>query len=209
MHQLATNTSNSLRRFILKSWLNRLLTLICMTEWDKSSAQVRSNRLLYRSLTVKLHALQSLAEDAVSHILYRAMLCYNAGNYNQTLRLVQLSKRKISDPYSINSKVEVSEEEYRQAGGENVPIETMLRKRFLYDINIVTHLYISEIYIECHSSIANSSRIVGIIYISPIICAFYLQYLCQRRLGCQHEADEAFIWIVSPCPARWWTAHWK
>ena len=99
IYRLVTTTTNSHQRFLLRNWLDDELTYICRTELNHSdcngSAQGRCNRSHYKSLTQRLHVLQRFSVDAVSHTLNQAMLCYNAGKYNQTLRLVQLSKEKI------------------------------------------------------------------------------------------------------------------
>ena len=189
LHKLATNTNNGHQRFLLRHWLSEALILICMSESNEILAQGLCNRLKYRSLTGGLKVMQRFAVDSVTHILYQAMLCYKAGKYNQTLRLVQLSKQKISDPDSVYIGEPLTEACYRQAGGDNIRIETMLRKRFIYDPLIENDQHISELYIENHGFHTDFSNIA--FGIPPIICALFLQYLCQKRLGCQQAADEA------------------
>ena len=67
----------------------------------------------------------------------------------------------------------------------------MLKKNILYNVVIGHDLYISELYIEIHRLTTISSNFVGSIFIPPIVFAFFLQYLCQRKLENQRNADEA------------------
>ena len=185
VNQLAKTTNNSLERFILKHRLHQTSTEMCMAQSSYSTVQFRCNRPHYRNLTQRLHVLQRFAVDSVSHILYQAMLCYNAGKYNQTLRLVQLSKVKISDPNSLHA-IELDMEKYQELGGDNLPIETMLRKHFIENIEIFNDEIFPDLYIE-----RNARGRFKTIMIPPLVLAFFLQYLCQRQLWCQIEANEA------------------
>ena len=187
VYQFAANTNNSHKRFIWRMLLSKTLIPICMTERNSNSAQGRCNRSYYRSFTERLNVLQRFAMDSVSHILYQAMLCYKAGKYNQTLTLVQLSKRKITARRAIYITEKVTKEQYKEAGGEVLPIETMLRKHVINDISIESDLFISELYIESH--------ICFVFFIPIIICTLFLQYLCQNRLGSRREADETLYEI--------------
>ena len=189
LHHFATVENNSFQRFQLKSWLKRTFIPICMSECNISSAQGRCNRSNYRSLIVRLNVLQRFAEDSVCHTLYQAMLCYNSGKNNQTLRLVQLSKEKMSTQDAIYFGDNVNIAHYTQVGGEHLPLEVMLRKHFVNNIRIKNCMYISELYIENRAVSADFS--VKEFSIPPMICALFLQYLCQRRLGCHREAVEA------------------
>ena len=191
LHHLATTTKNSHQKFLLKSWLGITLIPICMSESNDGLAQGRGNRSRYGSLKERLNVMEKFAVDSVSHNLYQAMLCYKAGMYNQTLRKLQLSKQKISAPGSIyfGQGRQVTEVQYRRADGENLPIEVMLRRHFILAILIDSDMYIPELYIEGHGS--NKRFVFMSFAIPPILCAFFLQYLSQRRLGYQREADEA------------------
>ena len=191
LHQLAITVSNSHQRFLLRNWLGRTLIPICMSESNDILAQGLCNRSHYGNLTKRLKMMQRFAVGSFGPMLYQAMLCYKAGKYNQALRLVQLSKEKMSSPVSIyyGHHRKVTEAEYRQAGGENLPIATMLRRHIILDIVVENDQYIPELYIEGHGS--NKDFVLSPIANPPIISAFFLQYLCQKRLGCQLEADEA------------------
>ena len=124
LHQFATTASNSHQRFLLRNWLRRTLLPICMSESNDILAQGGCNRSLYRSLTRRLKVMQRCSLDSVSHILHQAMLCYKAGKYNQALRLVQLSKEKMSAPGPIffGYGRPLTEAQYSRAGGDNLPI---------------------------------------------------------------------------------------
>ena len=191
LHQFAITSSDSHEKFLLRSWLGRTLIPICMSESTDMSAHGKFNRSHYISLTRRLNVLQRFAIDSVNHILHQAILCYNAGKFNQALRLVQLSKEKLSAPVSIyfGRDRQVTATRYRQAGGENVPIEAILRRHIIIDIMIENDQYIPELYIEGHGS--NKRFVFRLFDIPPLIFAFLLQYLCNRRLGYQREAEEA------------------
>ena len=191
MHQFATTSSNSHQKLLLRSWLGQKLTPISMSENNDTSAQGGCNRSQYQSLTRRLNVLQRFAVDSVSHILYQAMLFYKAGKCNQALRLVQLSKEKIAAPVSIyfGHGRQVTEAQHRRAGAETLPIKVILRRYIIIDIVFENDQYIPELYIEGHGS--NNRFVFLPFFIPPILGAFFLQYLCQRRLGCQRESDEA------------------
>ena len=102
LHQCATATNNRLQLFILRIWLSGFLTSICMNNHHNNSTEGRcSNRSYYGGIRGRLNVLKMFAVDSVTHILYKTMLCYKAEMYNQALRLVQLSKEKISAPNTI------------------------------------------------------------------------------------------------------------
>ena len=187
LYQTATTTSNSLQKFLLRNWLSGTLTSICMSESENISVLGRCNRSNYISLTGRLTAIPKFSVDSVCHILYQAMLCYTAGKYDQVLRLVKFFKEKVSKSNFYNTTI--SEAQYRREGGENLPIETMLKKIFLNTIYIEYDKCIPELHIELYGSTAEFDFKPFII--PPFLCGFFLQYLCQRRLGCQREADEA------------------
>ena len=189
LNQFANTSNNNLERFILRIWFRNALTPMCMADSNNSSVKGRCNRTHYRSLIRRLTVMQRFAVDSVTHILYQAMVCYNAGKYTQALRLVQFSKEKISAPETMYIGEQLTEAQYRRAGGENLPIETVLRKYLLNNIIIEHDLYISELYVESHGLTTISSFII--IAIPPTVLACLMQFLCQRRLDCQRDADEA------------------
>ena len=191
LHQFATTTKDIHQIFLLRNWLRRSLLKICMSENNDISAKAGCNRSHYNSISERLKVLQRFGVDTVSRNLYQTMLCYKAEKCNQALRLVQLSKEKILAPGSIYFARGryVTPARYRRAGGENLPIVAMLRRHIINDIAVENDQWISELYIESHS--LNESYVTMTFTIPPIICTFFLQYLCNRRLGCQREADKA------------------
>ena len=188
-YQLANHTTyNTQERFLLRQRLHKTSTEMCMTESTHSLA-TRCNRSHYRNLTQRLHVMQRFAFDSVSHILYQAMLCYNNGKYHQVLQLVQLYKQKISAPDTMYFQCAAIEAKKCNAlGGENLPTETLVRKHLVFDIEIEHDEFIPDLYIEIHTLRPDWS-VFGV-QIPPNTCALFLQYLCQRRLGCQPEADK-------------------
>ena len=190
LYRLATTTNNIHHRFLLWNWLYHPLSEVCMTEPSNSSAQGRCNRSHYRNLTQRLNVLQRSRTDSVSHILYQAIMCYNAGKYNQTLRLVQLAKEKVSSVHAIDIyRLGQNEGKYREAGGDNLPVETMMRKHILYHISINDHRSTPELYIEIHGTEAIQFEEQSF-EMSPVLYMFFLQYFCHRRLGCQAKSND-------------------
>ena len=187
MYKLMNTSNNSHQHFLLRSSFKEHITGICRTEFNNSSAQGGCNKSNYKILIKRLHVLQRFSIDAVSHTLDQAMLCYNAGKYNQTLRLIQHSKKKIFDPNSMCIN-RINMDVYKKAGGEDLAIETMMRKHILYNVFIRSQCF-PEFCLEVYSEYTDISK-TGI-DISPLVYAFFLQFLCQRRLGCQGGADEA------------------
>ena len=188
LQRLATTTNNIHHRFILKNWLSEVVTEICMTESKHIAAKGICNRTHYKNITERLHVLKRFTGDSVSHILYQAIMCYKIGKYYQAVRLVLLSKEKMSAPHSLHICC-FDEEQYRQAGGETLPIETVMKRHSIKNVCIENDMYISDLYIESHGFDPNF-YIIGF-FIPATICALFVQYLCQKRFGCQFEADEA------------------
>ena len=185
------STMNNHKRFLLKIWLHRSLTNSCFNDFNNSSTEGTCNRSYYQNLADRLNILGRCRTDSVGHFLYQAMLCYRSGRYNQALRLVEQSKVKSSDKDSIHM-CKLKEKIYKKAGGENLTIQTMLPRHFIYYIIIDHDQQIPELFIERHSSSARFiMRSPSRIPIPPLVCAFFLQYLCQRKLKHLREADEA------------------
>ena len=127
--------------------------------------------------------------DSVTHLLYKAMLCYKYERYNCALRLVQQSKEKISDPDAIYW-YNRTEKQTRDANLDNLPLKTALRRHFLDRIRIKKNeQYIPEMWFEVQLRERNVKGLV--ILITPLVCAFFMQYLCHRKLGHRREADGA------------------
>ena len=173
-------------RFILKTWLHRYLTNYSLSG-TTSSTENGCNKSNYRNLTERMNILGRSRTDSVSHFLYQAMLCYNNGRYTRALRLVQQTKEKMSDPRSIYC-YEASEINLRKAGLDHLPIRTVLRRHFLESIQIDDDKNIQELYFELctfHKSTKEQTRI------PPLVFAFFLQFLCQRKLCYLRKADDA------------------
>ena len=192
-HQLACVTDTH-KRFILKTLFNRTLTKFCMTESYHRSVGDRSNRSRYKTLTERMNMVERFRIDSVSHFLHNAMLCYNHGRYNKALRLIHQSKEKIASPGFI-SLCKLNYKLYAEAWGDDFPIETMLRRHVSDSISIKNDQCIPDLYIESHGSKYIQSHFSVGRYVQfsipPLVCAYFLQYLCHRRLGCLGEATEA------------------
>ena len=158
-----------------------------MIETSQSSDESRCNKSKYRGHTERMNVLQKCRTDSITHNLYNALLSHNNGKYTQALKLVQRVKEKIFAPYSTY-RYDLNVDKYREAGGDYLPIETMMRRHIMRSIWIWNDQCIPELYIE-KFNIASFKHIT--FQIPSLVCAFFLQYLCQRKLGCLQEADEA------------------
>ena len=185
IYQLA-NVTNRHQRFLLKTCLHQYLTDYSLSSTN-SSEEGMCNRFQYSNLTERMNTLRRCRDDSVSYLLYQAMLCHNNGRYHKALRLVQHSKKMISDPDSIYWH-NPTKKQYRGAGLDRLPIETVLKKHFLQLIKIDNDEYIPELRFERYIRESHAKLSV---FIPPLVCAFFLQYLCQRKLGHRKEADDA------------------
>ena len=182
------STSNSSHLSPVKYWLYHHLIQLGMVDSNYISDEGSCNKQHYQNHTERMNVLQRCRPDIACHFLYQTMLCHNNGRYNKALRLIQKCKEKISAPGSM-SLCELKMEHNREAGGDNVPLETMLKRHVFENMRIFDDHYIPELYIECHARDVVCNE-VGF-DIPPLACAFFLQYLCQRKLGCLQEANEA------------------
>ena len=180
MYHLASPTTSH-QRFLLKTWLHWNLTKFSISGTNYCSLESAYNKSHYNNLTKRINTVRRCRTDYVSHLLYQAMLCYNNGRYNCALRLVQQSKKKISNTHSIYRKSK--KKQYREAGLDHLPLETMLRRNYLDCIDIQNN-YIPEFHLETHN------LDIKLLLIPPLVCAFLLQYLCQTKLGHLREADD-------------------
>ena len=185
-YQLAYPTTSH-QRFLLKTWLHQCLINFSLTGTNYLSPETPCNKSNYRNLTKRMNIMGRCRTDSVSYFLYQAMLCYNNERYTQALRLVQRSKEKISHPRSMYW-MKQTRKQYEEAGLDRLPIETVLRRHFLDDIRIKSDQYIPELYLEMHSPDADSTlKFV----IPPLVCSYFLQCLCCRKLGHVREAEDA------------------
>ena len=148
MHQLLSPI-NCHERFLLKTWFHQ-----CLTEFSLSiccSTEDKCNRSHYQNLTKRMNVLGRSRTDSVAHLLYQAMLCYNNGRYTHALRLVQQSKKKISDPGAIYFH-NITVVQLREASLDDLPIETVLKRHLLNFIKINNDTPIPELYLEIHDA---------------------------------------------------------
>ena len=185
-----THPTNSHQRFILKTWLHRILTEFTMLEAN-SLADRRCNRSRNKRLRERMNVLEKCRTDSVMHFLYQAMLYHNAGEYKHALRLIQRLKEKISAPGSVYffNEMEMTTEWFRKVGGENLTIDMLKRRYLIDDIWIHHDQCIPELYIETNSRTVQSKPMR---FGAPtLVCAFFLEYLCHRKLGHVREANKA------------------
>ena len=190
LQQLAsTNSHNSLEKFILRIWFHRCMIQFCAKE--SIHAQIHSsadiNKLYYKRLAERMHIFNKCRTDSVGHYLNKAILSYRTGKYKRVLVLVQHCKEALSSQKSFCPQ-ELGEENYRQAGGENLPIEIVIRKSFTDTIRIPDDSFITELFIEIHGDGIKFKP--GRLHIMPLICALFLQYLCYNKLGDLQNREE-------------------
>ena len=190
LDQMIIFSSNSSHISPMKYWFGHYLTRLSMKNSTNTSAVGTCHRQCYHKFTEGLNLLKSGRYDSASHLLYQAMLCHNSRQFNHSLRLIRKCKEKISSPGSM-SVYEATEEQYKEAGGDNIAIETMLMRHMFHYIMIIECdgiQYIRELYLECNSHGTNLS-FRGLL-IPPLLCALFLQYLCRTKLGHQREAND-------------------
>ena len=188
LEQLMHTTNNSLESFLTRSWLHSTLTDVCMTKPSHKSYHKGCNKIHYSKFVQKLRVLNRCRRDPVCHCLYQAMVCYNVGKYTQTLRLVEMTKDVIFSQGIIYIE-RVGVKQYRDAGGADLPIETVIKKSFYYKLDNES---IHDYYIERY---CNGCRQLQCVNIPPAICLLFLQYLCYKKLGNQQKSDESLYEI--------------
>ena len=173
--------------FVLKTWLHKLMTEVSISGSKNSFADGTCNRTYYQNLTERMNILERCRTDSVAYILYQAMLCYNNGRYNHAFRLVQISKDRISAPHAFNPYT-LTRKDYKEAGIDHLPIETVLKRHLLGTIDIQEDKCIPDLYLEIYNRERGKRRTE----IPPLVFGLFLQHLCQRKLGHLKDADEAF-----------------
>ena len=102
--------------------------------------------------------------------------------------LVQRAKSIISSPGSLYEWAEMSAKKYREVGGEDSPVEDVLRRCFIRAVEFCSVQCLPELYIELHGG--NKYYLLSPVDIHPLVFAFFLQYLCYNKLGRQTECNE-------------------
>ena len=82
-----------------------------------------------------------------------------------------------------------TDDQYKDAGGANLPIETVTRKSFIEQLQ---HEKIPELYIETY---CNECRQLTRVDVLPLTCSLFLQYLCYNKLGNRQKCDESLYEI--------------
>ena len=188
LYQLASSSNNSHVKFLAKNWFRQFMTIYVMTEFDQNVVQTSGNKERYKGLAERMKLLERCRTDSVSHFLYQAMLLYNAGECSPALKLVQHAKEVIATLGSMYLQ-SMTLEQCIAAGLENTTIESWMRKHYLAHICIHGDNYIPELSIESHvsSETTNPSHL----QVPPLVCALFLEYLCQKKLGKERDADKA------------------
>ena len=187
-YQFASPTS-SYEYFLLKTFLYQHLTNLSISGTNYNSADARCNKSYYSNLTQRMNVVRRCRTDSVTHLLYQAMLCYNNARYNRALRLVQQSKERISDPSCLLWHNQIKKK-YKEVSFDYLPIETVLKKHYL-DYIMIRNQYIPEFYFFNSQNFRLDTEPIFCVFIPPLVFAFFLQYLCQRKLGHLKEAGDA------------------
>ena len=155
-----------------------------MSESSQTFNHKGCNKIHYNKFVQRQRVLNRCRRDSVCHFLYQAMTCYNVGKYTQTLRLVEMTKDVIFSQGAMYID-RVTVDQYRNAGGADLPIDTVMKKSFYEQLS---HESIPEYYIE---RFCNGCRKLYRVNIPPAICLLFLQYLCYNKLGNQQKRDES------------------
>ena len=189
MRHLASPT-NSHQRYLLKTWFHHYMTQRSL-RGTISPNTGRCNRSCYNNLTEGMNIMRRCQTDSISHFLYQAMLCYKDGWYTHALKLTEQFKEKISDPSSIYWH-KTTRKRVRNTSLDNLPTEKILRRPFCDLIMIYTDS-IPELHLERHYSMYHPAvaQVLQGSFTPLLVCAFFLQYLCQRKLSHLRESDDA------------------
>ena len=188
IYRLAVSSNNALEKFILRTWFYRALAKVCLLNPKNATSLSLHNTTRYKNFAQTIRLLKRCQTDSVSHYLYQGMVLHDFGKHVVCLEIVKLAKDAVLSPCSINGSA-MCAETYRLAGGDNLPMETVMKNCFLPIIDLFTDRYLSELYIELHC--ADKPRLLTVAVIPPFVFAVFLQYLCYHKLGRQRERDEA------------------
>ena len=187
LYQFACSTNDGHDRFLFLYWFRRSLTKLCVTESTERFAEGQSNKMKHRKFIERMRVLENCQTDCTSNILHMAVQCYNNGKVNQTLRLVQNAVENVLAPDSMYYQ-SATEAQYRAAGGERLSMDTVLRKSFVDFFKVYETQQIPHLYVEKHDLGVKfkDTRMV----IPSLVFAYFLRYLCKRKLGCICGANE-------------------
>ena len=164
------------------------MTQLCLLDVSNARSPSLDNMHRYRNLTHIMRLLNRCRTESVGHVLYQALLLYNVGSFSKCLSLVQRAKGTISSPRSLYEWAEMSAKKYREVGGEDSPVEDVLRRCFIRAVEFCSVQCLPEFYIELHGG--NKYYLLSPVDIHPLVFAFSLQYLCYNELGRQTECNE-------------------
>ena len=188
LEQLMRTANNNLQKFMTRRWLHRALTDVCMSKSSQNYSHKECNKIHYKNFVQGLRVLKRCRNDSLCHYVYQAMNCYNVGKYTQTLRIVEIAKDII---FTQNTMLvyRASTIHWRDAGGADLPIETVMRKSFYEHI---LHENIPELYIEAYSDMC---RRIKTVKFPSVMWTLFLQYLCYNKLGNQQKCEESLYEI--------------
>ena len=181
LDSLVLSINTGLKGFLLRMWLRQSL---------RESMQFSihgENKLQYRSYLQKRNALKLCKTGFIGVYIHKAILYYSVGRYEEVLKLVHYCKEKMYTTHVINVNNTISRRDYVEAGGEDLPIETVMRKSYMDEIWIHSDQCIPEFFIEMHNRLDYT---VGMICIPAYACALFLQFLCHENLGCERDKNE-------------------
>ena len=182
LHRFTQTTNSSLERFLIGSWLNRSLTMLCTSPSSQNSTRDRCNKSYYKHHKQRMRILNRCHTGSACHRLHQATECYNVGKYSQTLTLAQRAEEAI---FSQDSMYCIPHDRCSEIN-EDFPIETMMKKSYL---SLICYPIIPEFYIETFHFRRKISAIAH--DLPPAICALFLQYLYYNKQGHSQKRDES------------------
>ena len=190
LHVIFSNAKDALVEFISMIRLCQELTRLCVSDLCNALTLGGRNKFHYRTFAQSMRVVKRCRTDSVCHYLQQAVLCYNAGKYSQCLDLVRRAKMALSVPSSMHIHWLCNPQDntlIRKLCADRRPVDNIIKKS-LIGVFIADNRGIPELYIEAHGR--SQSYAVNDIYIPPLIFAFFLHYLCYRKLGLWHEGEE-------------------
>ena len=185
LHCVTQTTNSSLESFLTRSWLDKALTELCKS--SQNSTPSIYNKSSYKHKSQRMRILKRCRIGLACYRLHQATECYNFGKYSQTLKLAQKAEKAIfSQDYVYRTCIPHGK---CSEINEDFPIETMMRKYYLYVMN---YPKIPEFYIENFCGKLSTMDYS----FPPALYALFLQYLYHNKQGHRSRRDD-FLYTIS------------
>ena len=193
LEQLAASKSDALSGFFFRIMLSRFLDTFAKLNIGKSILG-NTNKLYYNFTTHNMNLADHCRIDANSHHFYRAIWLYNMERYETVLKIMERAERKIDNPLSMKGKT--NDFAYSAAGGDHLPILTVMRSHFCEVVFLRHGMIIRELAIEIDM---HPLRNIGssLLVVSPKLFALLFKFLCYDKLKFTERREEVLTALSS------------